>query len=210
MNKLITLLVVVLLLTPFGIAARDGKTLVIVTRNYAPRPASEKASIVIDYKSLLAKAPFISNGFSLTDGNFGRSVAYRLLDDDKNGTADQVVIDFTFTSDEPLFSFSVESTSDVGQIQMGHADPNPRLSVTCLLPGSQWLKSGKGPVSWPDVIIESTMAFYPDPALLPLYAPGNYSYEYAFFLSAMLQRFKETGKDTYYAYVKKWADRYLD
>jgi len=54
------------------------------------------------------------------------------------------------------------------------------------------------------------MAFYPDPATLPIYAPGNYSYEYAFFMNAVLQRYEETKNEAYLGYVRKWADRFLD
>ena len=169
----------------------------------------EKVSIVVEHKALLGKAPFAATGFTVTDGNFGKPVTYRLLDADKDGKADQVVMDFAFTSDEPVYSFTVEAASVLPKVETGSLKPDARLTVTCLFPSAQWIKE-KGQVSWPDKIIESTMAFYPDPAMLPLYAPGNYSYEYAFFLNAMLQRSQEIKKDSYYAYVKKWADRFLD
>lgn len=209
MNKLRCLSVFAFCLLPHLSQAADGKTLVVVTRNYKPRPASEKVSIVIDYKSLLVKAPFADAGFTVKDGNFGTTVSYRLLDSTADGIADQVVLDFTFGSDEPVYSFSFEAAAQRAGVETGRRDSDTRLAVTCLSPSAVWLKD-KGPVSWPDKIIESTMAFYPEPALLPLHAPGNYGYEYAFFLNAMLLRSQEVMKDNYYAYVKKWADRYLD
>jgi unsaturated rhamnogalacturonyl hydrolase len=209
MNKFKRVLLSVALLLPIIAYANDGKTLIIVTRNYTPRPASERVSIVVDYKSLVDKVPTAASGFTLKDGNFGKAVAYRLLDNNKDGVADQVVIDFAFTSEEPVYSFSVEAGKERLKVEAGSQERSERLAVVCLSPSTRWLKQN-GTVSWPDKIIQSTMAFYPDPATLPLYAPGNYSYEYAFFLNAMLQYGRKVKNESYHAYVKTWADRYLD
>jgi unsaturated rhamnogalacturonyl hydrolase len=202
-------LIPLVLLTWVSLAAANNKTQIIVTRNYPMRLAGESVKIVVGWSELVAKAAFVSAGLSIHEGNFGQPATYRVLDGDFDGTPDQLVMDFTFNSDEPLYSFSVEPGPPLGVVK-GSEQANPRLMVQCLYTTDQWLKLGKGPANWPDRIIESTMAFYPDPATLPLYAPGNYSYEYGFFMSGVLQRYEETKKEEYLRYVKKWADRFLD
>lgn len=208
MRILIRSLVFVSLLLPH-LAVGGDKTLVIITRNYAPRPESEKVVVIIDFKVLSAKAPFIQKGFVIKDGNFGKPVAHRLLDENDDGAPDKIVVDFVFSSNEPMYSLSVTPGDELMQVESGRVEPDSRLTIECLMPSSQWTKEN-GTVSWPDKIIESTMAFYPNPATLPVYAPGDYSYEYAFFLNGMLQRSQEAKVDSYYSYVKRWADRYLD
>lgn len=200
----------ILLTLSLQLHASVDKAMVVVTRNYKPRAAGEKAVIVFDWKRVSSKAPFIGKGFTLTDGNFGKPVSYRVLDNNGDKQPDQVAFDFVFASDEPVFSFSISTNDKLAETIDGKATSDSRLEITYLSSFKQWSASGQSITNWPDKIIQSTMAFYPDPALLPLYAPGNYSYEYAFFLNATFLRWEETKNDAHLKYVKKWADRYLD
>jgi unsaturated rhamnogalacturonyl hydrolase len=208
LTSVLTLILLGLAICPAK--AAEGKTLIIITRNKQSRPAGEKARIVVDWKELYAKAPFVANGLALTDGNFGKPVSFKLLDNNKDGAIDQLLVDFIFSSDEPVFSLTVTPSGQLPAVQNGAEAVDPQVRVQVLMTSSHWLKSGKGATNWADKIIESTMAFYPDPATLPVYAPGKYSYEYAFFMNAILQRYEEIKKAEYLAYVRKWADRFID
>ncbi|HZY78147.1 MAG TPA: glycoside hydrolase family 88 protein [Cyclobacteriaceae bacterium] len=163
----------------------------IVTRNYRTRPEKEKAIIVLDWQKLHAQ----SGDFDIMDNNFGRKIPKKIIDSNKDRQPDAVVIDYTFESDEPVYSFSVKANNQDRLIVDGTFTPDPRLAVTYL--------TKKEVENWPDKIIESTMAFYPEP-------PATYSHEFAYFLTAMFQRWQETKKPEYFTYIKKWCDRFID
>lgn len=181
-------------------AHAQDKGLFLVTRDYRTRPFPEKVTIVVDVKELIKHKSIPENAdFDIYDGNFGKKLTKKITD------KDLVVIDYVFDSDEPIFSFSLKPNGKPVSLTSSNASADTRLKITYL---SQ--SNNNNITNWPDKIIESTMSFYPDPATLPIYAPGNYSYEYAFFLNAMFVRWKETNNQAYFNYIKKWADRFID
>jgi unsaturated rhamnogalacturonyl hydrolase len=209
--KRVAFVIILLLAADLCIGQTSDKGMFLVTRNYRTRPEKEKATIVLDYKQLQTHKIIPETGdFDVTDGNFGRRLSKKVVDTNSDSQPDAVVIEYVFESDEPIFSFSVRSNGKSVSTEKAKASADPRLAVTYLLSYNQLKKSGKDISSWPDKIIESTMSFYPDPATLPIYAPGNWSYEYAFFLHAMFARWQETKKPEYFNYVKKWCDRFID
>jgi unsaturated rhamnogalacturonyl hydrolase len=192
-------------------AAEAQNGMFLITRNYQNRPVGENVYIILDWKELLNHEIVpISGEFNIRDKNFGQLIAKAVIDKDHNNIPEGVGFNYTFKSDEPVFSFQIEPVNMTLEFTEKHAYHDQRLSVTYLNSTKSVLAKGKEIKSWPDKIIESTMSFYPDPAVLPIYAPGNWSYEYAFFLHAMLNRAKESNNAAYTAYVKKWCDRYLD
>jgi len=168
----------------------------VVTRNYRARPEKEKASIVLDWKQLQSHSTIPEKGdFDIIDNNFGIKVSKRIVDSDKDGAPDAVVIDHLFGSDEATYSFAVRANGQNLSVSEGNASPDPRLTITYL----KKIEVG----NWPDKIIESTMAFYPEP-------PASYDHQFAYFLTAMFQRWQETKKPEYFNYIKKWCDRFID
>src|SRR5688572_14643687 len=125
-------LIALVLVTWVPSTAADNKTLIIVTRNYPMRLAGESVKIVVEWNELIAKAAFATSGLSINDGNFGKAVSYRLLDGDVDGAPDQLVMDFTFSSDEPVYSFSVEAGDRISALVKGSESADPRLSVQIL------------------------------------------------------------------------------
>jgi unsaturated rhamnogalacturonyl hydrolase len=205
------LVIVSVLVMEVCVAQSSDKGLFTVTRSSRLRPEKERATIVADWKQLQSHRIIPESGdFDVTDGNFGRRLSKKIVDTNSDGQPDAVVIDYVFESDEPVFSFSVKPNGKAVSLTNANAPADTRLVVSYLVSYNQLKKEGKDIASWPDKIIESTMSFYPDPATLPIYAPGNWSYEYAFFLNAMFARWQETKKQEYLNYIKKWCDRYID
>lgn len=187
-------------------ADRREKGLFIVTRDYKIRPFPEAATIVLEWDQLKNHKTIPESGdFEITDSNFGKKLTKKVIDANADGEPDRVVIEYVFESDEPVFSFSVRPNGKAVSLS-----PTPATAVGDTRLKVTYLTNKQEVANWPDKIIESTMSFYPDPATLPIYAPGNYSYEYAFFLNAMFARWKETQNQAYFSYIKKWADRFID
>lgn len=203
--------VIFLLVFPLAADAATGRSLVVVHRT-GIKKAGEPGVIVLDWQALTKHNSVVgANDFTVTDTNFGKQISKQVVDSDGDGNADQVVLRMTFDSDEPWFGLAIQATNSPLNVVKGSAVTADRqYQITYLSNLRDWNNSNAKIESWPDKIIESTMAFYPDPATLPVYAPGDYSYEYAFFLNAMFERWKETKNPAYYNYIKKWADRFLD
>src|SRR5688572_9498192 len=86
----------------------SDRLLVTVKRNYAIPKTSEDVQIVIDWKELSQRIPSAQSGVKITDQNFGRGVSYKLVDVDNNKSADYAVLNYTFSSNEPIISFLIE------------------------------------------------------------------------------------------------------
>jgi rhamnogalacturonyl hydrolase YesR len=173
-----------------GSAFGQDKGMFIVTRDYRIRPFPEKATIVLDWKALQ-----MQGDFDVIGNNFGKKLAKKIVDNNGDRQPDQVVIDYVFESEEQQYSFSLKPNGKGISLSSSNATPDMRLKIT-------YLGAGTDVVNWPDKIIESVMSFHP--------ALEKYDYETAFFLTGMFLRYQETKNQSYYNYIKKWADRFVD
>ncbi len=183
----------------------------IVERNYDKRSASENVLIVMSWKDIEKRLPGLSkSNVVITDLNFGKQISGSWIDSNKDKKPDQLVFEYTFLSNEPIFSFSLttngtytkEYTHDTVAI-------DERLQITYLT-SSKDFKKNNVISNWSDKIISSTLTFYPDPVSIARYAPERWNYEYGYFLNATFLRWKNTQNPAYLAYIKKWADHFVD
>jgi unsaturated rhamnogalacturonyl hydrolase len=192
-------LTIILFFTASSAFAQD-KGMFIVNRDYRIRPFPEASTIVLDWAQLKNHASIPEQGdFDITDGNFGKRLTKKLIDDNNDGQPDRVVIEYVFQSDEALYSFSLTPNGKAIALSTSNATADTRLKITYLK------KPGNDITNWPDKIIESTMLFYPNASTL-----GGFNYESGFFLNAMFARWQETKNPAYLPYIKKWADRFID
>lgn len=184
-----------------------GPFLIVVKRNYEPRPVLETAAIVLDYADVARRLPDVNRkGLVVTDLNFGRQVGARLVSDD--GKPVTIVVDVTFTSVEPIYAFSFRSDDHPLQ-PCANVPTDSRLSVT-FLSSYRDVEKSRSAGNLADEIIESTVKTYPDPSQLSINAPGDWNYEYGFFLNGVMQRWDKVRNEQYFNYVKRWADRFID
>ena len=188
-------------------AAKADRLLFVVKRSYEHIPATEKAKLVMSLNEVSNRLPAIKKGgFVITDWNFGKTVSARLNDSNQDGKADQIVFDFTFASNDPVYTFFIEPSKSKVAMSSSEAIADPRFEITFLTSSAK-----SKPVSnWPDKIIESTMRFYPDATTLTINSPGKWNYEVGIFLSAMYVQSRKANNDSYLQYIKKWADRFIN
>jgi unsaturated rhamnogalacturonyl hydrolase len=192
LNRL--LVIFCLFSSPATFAQETGMFL--ITRNYRNRSFPEKATIVVDWKELQKHKSIPDRGdFDITDGNFGKRLTKKVVDTNGDGQPDVVVIDYVFESDAPVYSFSLKPNGKVVSLSPTNASPDTRLIVT-------YLSKDPNIDNWPDKIIESAMSFYPEPT--------SFDVDVGFFLNGVFKRWQETKNQSYFNYIKKWADRLLD
>lgn len=191
----------------FSAPAEKEKLLFVIKRNAEPIPSTEKAKIVLDLKEAVKRLPALAkSGFTITDWNFGKTVPSQLNDSDRNGVADQIVFDFTFTSNDPVYTFFIQPSKEKPSLISSEININPHLEITYLTSSGK----SKSVNSWPDKIIESTMRFYLDATALTINSPGKWNYEVGIFLSAMYNQSHKTNNAAYLRYIKTWADRFIN
>jgi unsaturated rhamnogalacturonyl hydrolase len=181
------------------------KLLFVVNRNYKAITAGEKVKLILDFKEVTRRLPSITEGITVTDSNFGKEIPAFFADGNHDNKVDQIIIDYVFPSNEPVYSFFIQLSKSKNQLLTDSFQIDPRLEIIYLVSAT-----GKKISSWPDVIIESTMKFYPDATKLFINAPGKWNYEMGIFLSAMLIQSQKTKNEQYLQYVKKWADRFIN
>jgi unsaturated rhamnogalacturonyl hydrolase len=165
----------------------------------------EKTSILLEWSGLSAKLD-VKNGFTVTDRNFGNEVNAVLLDINADLRPDFLQLDFTFTSNEPIYTFSITPSAKKVRMIKGEKVSEEAFMITWLKPMNK--KDATRPL--PAMIIESTMKFYPDPAMISINAPGQWNYEYGFFLHGAFEYAQKTNNTQYLEYIKRWADRFID
>jgi len=183
------------------------KLLFVVKRNTASISANEKVTLILDFKEVAMRLPGVAKkGLKVIDWNFGKELNATFVDRDQDEKADQIIIDYVFPSNDPVYTFYIQPTVTKNKFTSGTFNPDPRLEVTFLTSSDK----AKPVTHWPDKIIESTMQFYPDATRLFINAPGKWNYEMGVFLSAMLIQSQKTKNEEYFNYVKKWADRFIN
>lgn len=191
-------------------AHADDRFLIAVKRNYAPRPERENVVIVLDYDDVAKRLPGIeTSGLTVTNQNFGTTVEAKFVPG-KDKSSGKIIIECTFASSEPIFAFAFRKGTKKMQEVTTDVQLDARLALTYLTSYADFSKQGNTVGAWPDKIITSTVKLYPDPAQLSITSPGNWSYEYGFFLNGTMAWYEKTKKTDYHNYVKQWADRYID
>lgn len=207
-----SLLIFLLVLNACKYAESDkrDRILVTITRDYLPRPESENAVIVLDWSEIKKLLPVLKDrGIIITDQHFGKMLDAHLIDTDKDGKADKVLVDYPFTSKEPVYTMMIKADSKpVPKPVTSDAPEGSRFILTYLNSYDVFSKNDTI-TNWPQRIFESTLHAYPDPAMLSIFSPGEWTYEYGFFLNAGFELWQRNGKDDYYNYIKAWADRFL-
>ena len=182
-----------------------SKLLFTVKRNYEPI-ADEKATLVLDWKEVTMRLPEAKLGVTLIDWNFGKEIKAFFADNNKDGVADQIIINYTFPSNEPVFTFYIQPSTIKNEWVNESYKSDPKFEIVFLIssPQARMVKD------WPDKIIISTMQFYPDARKLFINAPGKWNYEMGVFLSAMFIQSQKKNNDVYVKYIKYWTDRFIN
>lgn len=207
MKQLATLALIVLVL-PVASCQANGtdKLLFTVQRSGSkPFPSKENAVIVLSWTEVLRRFPAASGlSISVTDLNFGKPAKAVLLDANGDKKPESLVMEFTFTSNEPVYTFAIgKGKQKLSLVKTGAAASN--LSVTFLSRPTDVSR-----INWTKEIVESTMKFYPDPTGISINAPGQWNYEYGYFLTGVYRYGQATGDKKYIDYVKQWADHFID
>jgi unsaturated rhamnogalacturonyl hydrolase len=204
------ILVGLVLLATSCAAADSQPVLVTVKRNYAPIPKDkDKATIAIDWNKLLEQIPQLKNVSPVvTDRNFGNEVSARVVDMNNDAKPDYLVFEYTFQSNEPIFSFLITAGKNKASIPAKeNITPDKRLGVSFLKP---FTASAKKKESIASQLVQSTLNFYPDPKDFPIYAPNRWNYEYSFFLLGSYELSQKVNNPAFAEYPKRWIDGFIN
>ncbi|GHN02320.1 family 88 glycosyl hydrolase [Cytophagales bacterium WSM2-2] len=193
------------MLSSNSFAKGTDKLLFTVKRNYDP-VANEKATLILDWNEVVKRLTGAKTGVTLMDWNFGREVKAFFADRNNDGITDELVMDYVFPSNDPVFTFYLQPSTTKNELAKGTAERNSKFEITFLTSSSQ----AKPVKNWPDKIIQSTMQFYPDATKLFINAPGKWNYEMGFFLSAMFLQSQRKNNNEYVQYIQRWADRFIN
>lgn len=198
---------IVFLTTSCAIAQQDP-VLVTVTRNYSPVPKdNDNVTVAVDWKELVKQIPELKNNSPIVnDRNFGNDVSATVVDTNNDTNADYLVFDYTFQSNEPIFSFLVSAGKNkLSGVVTKKVVEDARLKVSILTPFQA--KAGESIAS---KLVQTTLNLYPDPKDFPIYAPNRWNYEYSFFLLGSYKLGKKINNKDFIAYPKRWVDLFIN
>lgn len=213
MKNMRHLLFVILLLAGACAGAEPDQLLVTVKRVYAPIPKNnDKVTVAINWGELVARMPALKKSSAeVTDRNFGGNVPVKLIDTNNDKQPDYLVFEYTFQSNEPIFTFLI--TPGKGKAAAPEAQtvvPDNRLVISLLQPFSAVAKAKGYDKNIAARVVQSTLNTYPDPKDFPIYAPDRWNYEYSFFLLGSYALGKKTGTQAFIDYPKRWIDRFIE
>lgn len=187
----------------------SDRILITVKRNYAVPKTSEKVAIAIDWKEI-SKRLLNTEVIIVTDQNFGKQVEYNFVDSDNDDSIDFLVLDYTFESNEPVFSFLVKSLKGAYEVDyLEKFEVDPRFEISFLTPFPDYEKKKGAIKDISSKIVESTLNNYPNIADFPIYAPNRWNYEYSFFLAGSYKLGKKKNNHAFIDYPQKWVDSFI-
>ena len=188
----------------------SDRILLTVKRNYTIPKTTEDVRIAIPWKALTKQMPAALTGVKITDQNFGRGTAYKLVDSNADRVIDFLVIDYKFESTEPIFTFLIEPDQAPTVLNRSEKiEPDTRLEISFLIPFSDYERKNGAVKDIASKIVESTMNIYPDIADFPIYAPNRWNYEYSFFLAGSYKQGKKKNNQAFIDYPQKWVDSFI-
>lgn len=181
-----------------------GHTLVTVKRNYTIPKKPEAVALAFDWIALQKQNSKLKKGFQLWEGNFGEQLSYQLVR--QADGRDYVWVDYTFPSNEPVFTFYFEPAKSVlPELISKDLSPREDMSYTIMRPmGKQ-----KPGAEMPERIVESTIKLYPDIKDFPIYAPHRWNYEYGFFMTGTYILGKQKGRKDFTDFAQSWIDNFI-
>lgn len=214
MKEMKHLLFVVLLFAGACAGAEPDQVLITVKRNYAPIPKDkDNVTITVDWKELLSRMPQLKkNSPVVTDHNFGGLIGgIKLVDTDNDNLTDYLVFEYTFQSNEPVFTFLITPGKDKALSPVAlEIVPDKRLTVSFLKPFADYAKENGKDKNIASQLVQSTLNIYPDPKNFPVYAPNRWNYEYSFFFLGSYKLGKKTSTRAFIDYPKRWVDGFIE
>jgi unsaturated rhamnogalacturonyl hydrolase len=202
------LFIAIVIFTTSCAVAQSDQVLITVKRNYAPIPKDkDKVTIAVDWNEVLKRTPALKGKLPMVnDRNFGKDLPATLVDTNKDKKADYMVFDYTFQSNEPVFSFLLSASKNgTREVIARSLTPDPKLEISVLSPFRA--KSGERISAQ---LVQTTLNLYPDPKDFPIYAPNRWNYEYSFFLLGSYKLGKKINNQKFIAYPKRWVDLFIN
>ena len=209
------MLILFFFITLFSCSDNTGdidRILIAVKRNYAIPRGSEKSVIAIDWKELVKRFPLTEkSGLKITDQNFGKVLNSKRVDTNGDQTPDYFVIEYTFESNEPVFTFLVEPSGDkIADVVSEEIPVDQRLEIAFLTPFPVYEKQHGKVEDIASRLVQSTLNIYPDVKDFPVYAANRWNYEYSFFLAGSLKLGKKINNQAFIDYPQQWIDSFIN
>jgi unsaturated rhamnogalacturonyl hydrolase len=209
--RILILLFLIILFSCSDKVEDTSRILITIKRNYTIPKGSEKSVIAIDWKELVKRLPLATkSSLKITDQNFGTVLNSKRVDTDNDKTSNYLVLEYTFESNEPVFTFLVEASEDENEIVAEEVNIDPRLEIAFLTPFPMYEKQHGKVEDMASRLVQSTLNFYPDVKDFPIYAPNRWNYEYSFFLAGSLKLGKKVNNQAFIDYPQKWIDSFIN
>ena len=200
-----------------GVSKGSDRLLVTVKRNYLIPKTSEKVVIAIEWSKLIKQCPQLKTTyFTVTDQNFGEDVSFKIVDIDNNKSYDYLIFDFDFQSNEPVFTFLINSYAQKKPypqkkliVSSDKIEIDPRLEINFLTSFPDYEKKNGAVKDIASKVVESTINQYPNIIDFPIYAPNRWNYEYSFFLAGSYKQGKKKNNQAFIDYPQKWVDSFI-
>jgi unsaturated rhamnogalacturonyl hydrolase len=204
--------IVILIIISSCATAQTDPVLVTVKRNYSIPKSSERVTISIDWQRLIFNNPALEgSSFVIVDRNFGKTVSGKLVDNSNDKRADYLVFDYTFQSNEPIFSFLIRADKGKSEkTEFQELSIDKRLEVSILKSFADHSKEQKSAKTIAEKLVQTTLNLYPDPKDFPIYAPNRWNYEYSFFLLGSYKLGKKVNNPAFIEYPKRWLDGFIN
>lgn len=194
-------------------AVAGDPLLVTVQRNYAPIPKeNDRATIAVRWSKLIEHAPELEHkNVIVIDRNFGKAIPSRVVDSNDDKIVDYLVFDYTFQSNEPIFTFLINAgESNSANVIKENITPDSKLKVSVLIPFQKFSDGRPAKERIAPRLVQSTLNLYPDPKDFPIYAPNRWNYEYSYFLLGSYKLGKKINNPAFVQYPKRWLDGFIN
>lgn len=182
-----------------------------VKRNYEVPKQPELVNITFSWEELASYLTLDKNsGLNITDQNWGKPLSPKYIDTNGDQQPDLVSIDYTFKSNEPVFTFLVRPGKEKITLISGSEKADDRLKIAYLTPFDAIRMEDNKPYAISKKIAESTFNIYPDPIDFPIYSPRRWNYEYSFFFTGCFRLGEIVNNESYIDYAQNWIDEFIN
>lgn len=203
--------IVLLLLAGACSPAAPSRVLLSATRSHIPKEPVA-VTLALPWSAVVAVLPEArSQRLQAVDQNTGGKVQVALVDANQDGEPEQLILQTTFSSVEPVFAYELSAAPAYPKatllITSQPVDETVQMRIlTPVTPDS--LKEMEKQL--PARLVETTLTTYPNPLDFPIYNPGKWNYEYAFFLLGAYQYGKANNRPAFVDYARQWLDSFID
>jgi len=183
----------------------------VFTVQMEPAMNVQELRVYLNWKSITSRNnELVKEHLSIIDLNNNKIIIPAIIDTDRNGIPEGIYFATPFDRSESIRTFALKQNKSISNKIDNLVPVNYKVLVTYLTDAKSYMVSHGDIKSWTEIIANTFLNIYPNPADLEIFSKGKWGYTNGFFLNALSIYYETTKNSAYLNYIKHWVNLFIN